>query len=56
MTLFLTSHDPSEVARLADRVAFLKEGALVFTGTLDAFVREAGSVHQAYLAWVGGEG
>ena len=36
-TVFLSSHVLSEVQRVADRVAVLREGRVVATGTIDEF-------------------
>ncbi len=37
MTSIVVSHDVNSVTRIADRVAFLHEGRLVFTGNLEEF-------------------
>ena len=52
-TLFLTSHDPSEVEELVQRVIVIKRGALLFDDRLEVFIRMAGSVKDSYLKLVG---
>lgn len=37
VTSIVVSHDVSSVARVADRIAFLEDGCLTFTGTFDQF-------------------
>ena len=53
-TIFFTSHALADVQELADRMAVLQNGRLMFAGTPDAFVEHYGgaTLEQAFLACV----
>ncbi|WP_411360858.1 ABC transporter ATP-binding protein [Pseudidiomarina salilacus] len=48
--IVLTTHYIEEAERLADRVAMLRDGAIVAAGTLTEILADHGSLEQAYLA------
>ena len=41
-TIVLTTHNLSEVERIADQIAILRQGRNIFTNTLDTLRRETG--------------
>ncbi len=43
LTSLVVSHDVASVSRVADRIAFLDEGKLVFVGTVEEFGRDENS-------------
>ncbi|MEF9876077.1 MAG: ABC transporter ATP-binding protein [Gordonibacter sp.] len=51
VTIFLTSHYLDEVERLCDRIAIIRNGRIVFTGTVDEARESCGTadLEQAYL-------
>ena len=51
VTIFLTSHYLDEVERLCDRIAIMRNGRIVFTGTVDEVRESCGTtdLEQAYL-------
>lgn len=55
-SLLLTSHYMDEVERLCDRIGILKEGSLIFIGTVEQAKAKAGcgTLEEAYL-WFHGE-
>lgn len=55
-SLLLTSHYMDEVERLCDRIGILKEGSLIFMGTVEDAKAKAscGTLEEAYL-WFHGE-
>lgn len=48
-TVFFSSHTLSEVERLCDRLAIVREGKIVFDGTLSVLQRQAG--HVVTIRW-----
>lgn len=56
MTVFLTSHFMDEVEMLCDRISILREGRIIFTGTVTEALRQSGctKMEDAYL-WFTGE-
>ncbi len=48
-TVFFSSHTLSEVERLCDRLAIIRQGRIVFDGPLDDLRRQAG--HEVRLRW-----
>ena len=49
ITSVIISHDMASVKRLADRVAFLHDGKIIFTGSYDAFVHSELAPIRAFL-------
>ncbi len=56
LTIFLTSHSMEEVENLCDRIGILKDGSLVFCGTIQEAIAAASceKLEDAYL-WFTGE-
>ena len=56
-TIFFTSHALADVQELADRMAVLQNGRLMFAGTPDAFIAAYGgaTIEDAFLACTGEE-
>ena len=48
-TVLLTTHDMSEVSRLAERLLLINHGQLVFDGTLDELRRRFGATWQVHV-------
>lgn len=57
MTILLTSHFMEEVEELCDRIGILKDGELIFYGTVQEAIKESPyeKLEDAYLWFTGGE-
>lgn len=54
-TIVLTSHDMAEVETLCDRIAILKDGKIVFIGTVDEFTATTGRRHNVTITIASGQ-
>lgn len=54
-TIVLTSHDMAEVETLCDRIAILKDGKIVFIGTVDEFTATTGRRHNVIITTASGQ-
>lgn len=56
MTIFLSSHQLSEIQNTCDRVAFLKNGKIITTESVDDILKMDGTLEEKYISLMNKEG